>query len=248
MTATLANIARHPMKSHGREDLASVMLEAGKALPFDRHWAVAHDAAKLVAGWNDCVNFARGAKAPGLMGISSRLDEGTGTLTLMHKDRADLAFRPDDADDLLRFLNWVQGLNPPARAQPVRIVAQGVALTDTDYPSVSLFGLASNRALSLRMGQDLSPQRWRGNLWVDGLDPWAEFEWVGHEVQIGSAVLRVRERIVRCKATSANPATGQIDADTLGALNGGFGHQDFGVYAQVITAGRVSLGDSVTLR
>jgi uncharacterized protein len=247
MTATLAHIARHPIKSHGRQDMASVLLTAGQGLPFDRHWAVAHDAAKLVPGWNPCANFARGAKAPGLMAISAALDEATATVTLSHPEKPDLTFRPDDAADLSRFLNWVRDLNPADRAQPVSIVSGGIAMTDTDFPSVSIFGLASNRDLAARMGQDLSPHRWRGNLWIDGLQPWAEFDWAGRDVQIGDAVLHVQERIVRCKATSANPATGQIDADTLGALNTEFGHQEFGVYARVISGGIVALGDKVTL-
>jgi uncharacterized protein len=247
MTATLAHITRHPIKSHGREDLASVLLTASQGLPFDRHWAVAHDAAKLVPGWNPCVNFARGAKAPELMAISASLDEATATVTLMHPGKPDLVFRPDDAGDLPRFLDWVGDLNPADRAQPVSIVTGGIAMTDTDFPSVSIFGLASNRDLSARMGHDLSPHRWRGNLWIDGLRPWAEFDWVGRDVQIGGAVLHVQERIVRCKATSANPATGQIDADTLAGLNAGYGHQEFGVYARVIAGGALALGDTVTL-
>ena len=247
MTATLAHICRHPVKSHGREDLMSALLSAGKGLPFDRHWAVAHDAAKLGNGWNPCVNFARGAKAPALMAISARLDESTGTVTLMHPHKADLIFHPDNTEDLGRFLAWVHDLNPADRAQPVQIVKAGVAMTDTDFPSVSIFGLASNLDLSTRMGQSLSPYRWRGNLWIEGLAPWAEFDWVGRDIQIGAAVFHMQERIVRCKATSANPDTGQIDADTLGALNGGFGHQDFGVYARVTTGGLVALGDPVTL-
>ena len=246
MTGLLAHISRHPIKSHGREDLETVLLTAGQGLPFDRHWAVAHDAAKLVAGWNPCVNFARGAKAPGLMAISAQLDEAAGAVTLTHPEKSDLTFAPDNADDLARFLNWVRDLNPADRAQPVQIIKAGIAMTDTDFPSVSIFGLASNRELSSRMGQDLSPYRWRGNLWVDGLAPWAEFDWVGHDVQIGSTVLHVQERIVRCKATAANPATGQIDADTLGALQGEFGHQDFGVYARVISGGMITNGDRVT--
>jgi MOSC domain-containing protein YiiM len=36
-----------------------------------------------------------------------------------------------------------------------------------------------------------------------------------------------------------------MDADTLGALEDGYGHQDFGVYARVIGGGRVALGDPV---
>ena len=74
MTGRLAQICRHPIKGHGRETLASVRLLAGECLPWDRHWAVAHEAAKLGdGGWIPCANFARGAKVPDLMAITSAL-------------------------------------------------------------------------------------------------------------------------------------------------------------------------------
>jgi uncharacterized protein YcbX len=66
------------------------------------------------------------------------------------------------------------------------------------------------------------------------------------EVQIGDAVFHVRERIARCLATTANPDTGERDADTLGVLKS-WGHQDFGVYAVVLRGGDIKLGDTVTL-
>jgi uncharacterized protein YcbX len=50
MTARLAQIWRHPIKGHGREALPAVTLSAGATLPFDRAWAVAHEAARLEAG------------------------------------------------------------------------------------------------------------------------------------------------------------------------------------------------------
>jgi len=247
MTGRLAHIARHPIKSHGREDMASVILTAGQGVPFDRHWAVAHDAARLVPGWNECVNFARGAKAPELMAISAELDEATATITLMHPAKPNLVFRPDDGADLARFLDWVRPLNPPDRAQPVQIVTADRAMTDTDFPSISIIALASNAALSTVLQQDLSPLRWRGNLWLDGLEPWAEFDWIGKTLHIGTAVFEVAERITRCRATMANPQTGVIDADTLGALNASYGHQDFGVYARVIQGGMISVDDKVVV-
>ena len=76
-------------------------------------------------------------------------------------------------------------------------------------------------------------ERFRGNVWLDGLAPFAEFDLVGRDLRLGTARLRVRERITRCKATTVDPATGISDADTLGALRAGWGHQDFGVYAEV---------------
>lgn len=248
MTATLARITRHPLKGHGREDLGAVALVAGECLPWDRHWAVAHDAARLVPGWNSCVNFARGAKAPALMAITSVLDDATAELTLTHPARGSITFRPDDAADLPRFLDWVGPLNPPGRAQPARIVAAGRGMTDSDFASVSILSRASLADLSARMGQSLDPARFRGNLWLDGAEPWAEFGWIGRDIRIGGALLKVEERITRCSATTIDPASGVCDADTLKALATHYGHQDFGLYASVVQGGPVTLGDSWSLQ
>ena len=248
MTGRLTRICRHPIKGHGREDLASVLLSGGECLPFDRHWAVAHDAARLSAGWNACVNFARGAKAPALMAVTARLDEATRTVVLAHPEAGEITFRPDDPADLPRFLAWVRPLNPADRAQPAQIVSAGRGMTDSDFPSVAVLSGASLADLSARMGMNLSQDRWRGNLWIDGAEPWAEFGWIGQHLQIGGAVLRVEERITRCKATTVNPTTGRPEGDTLAALQAAYGHQDFGVYATVVTGGKVALGDGWSLR
>ena len=179
MTPVLAQICRHPIKGHGRETLASVRLLAGACMPWDRHWAVAHDAAKLVDGWNHCANFARGAKAPALMAITSDFDEAMGVITLRHPEAGEIAFRPDDAADLPRFLDWVRPLNPAERAQPVAIVSAGRGMTDNPVESVSILSMASLADLSAKMGTDLSVDRFRGNLWIEGAAAWAEFGWIG---------------------------------------------------------------------
>jgi uncharacterized protein YcbX len=245
MKVHLAHICRHPIKAHGREELASVLLSAGECLPFDRHWAVAHEAAKLRDGWNPCVNFARGAKAPALMAITSTLEGDR--LTLRHPDRPDLTFRPDDPADLPAFLAWVGPLNPPERAQPAAIVKAGRGMTDSDFPSVAILSLASLRELSGHMGRDLSIHRWRGNLWLEGMEPFAEFGLIGQSLRIGDAVLRIEERITRCRATMADPDTGHISGDTLAGLQAAYGHQDFGVYATVTNGGTIALNDVVEL-
>ncbi|QUS36593.1 MOSC domain-containing protein [Falsirhodobacter algicola] len=241
----LSSIWRHPIKAHGREELASVLLSAGACLPYDRHWAVEHEAARPAEGWRPCTHFSRGAKAPALMAITSRL---TGdSITLSHPNRPDLTFRPDDAADLPRFLDWVRPLMPENRAASARIVQAGRGMTDSEFPSVSILSTASLGDLSRHMGQDLSIHRWRGNLWLDGLAPWAEFDLIGRSIAIGDAVLRIEEPITRCRATTANPATGIIDADTLAALSSHCGHRDFGVYATVIHGGTITRGDAARL-
>lgn len=247
MTARLALICRHPLKAHGREALASVRLFAGQAMPWDRVWAVAHDAAKLdpEGGWSRCLNFARAAKAPDLMALESRLEEEAGVLTLIHPDLGEIAFRLGDEDAMAKAVAWLLPLNPEGRARPERIVTASQPLTDSNWPSVSLLSLSSLRMLEERLGQELSPHRFRGNLWVEGWEPWREFDLIGQEIRIGAVRVLVRERITRCRATMANPLTGKIDAETLKGLQDGWGHQDFGVYVEVLEDGRISLDDEV---
>lgn len=64
-------------------------------------------------------------------------------------------------------------------------------------------------------------------------------------MQIGEAVFAVRERVARCLATTANPETGERDADTLKTLKENWGHQDFSIYAEVVRSGGIRLGDAV---
>ena len=189
------------------------------------------------------MNFARGAKAPALMAITSCLDEATATVTLNHPERGEISFRPDDPADLPRFLDWVTPLNPAGRAQPVAIVTAGRGMTDTALPALSILSTASLADLSARMGIAVSKDRWRGNLWLDGAEPWAELDWIGKYLAIGGAVLKIEERIERCSATTVDPETGRPNAPTLVALNQHFGHQDFGVYAGVVESGPIAVGD-----
>jgi len=244
--ARLAEIWRHPIKAHGRERVEHATLAAGETLPWDRRWAVAHEASKANGEtWVPCANFSRAAKAPGLMAITAASNPSANTVTLVHPDRPDLTFDPDS--DVDSFLDWVRPLMPADRASSSRIVrSPGRGMTDSDFPSVSINAFASHGAVEGRIGRALSHARWRGNLWIDGTAPWEEFDWIGRQLQIGEVVLDIRQPITRCLATAANPETGQRDADILSELDG-FGHRDFGVLGAVITGGTIRPGDTVTL-
>lgn len=242
----LAHIWRYPIKSHGREALDRVTLSPGKTMPWDRTWAIAHEGARTDGtAWAPCANFSRGAKAPGLMAISSALDEATEKVTLSHPAQPDLTVQPDS--EAAALVNWVRPLMPKDRAQSTHVIrVPDRGMTDSEFPSISINNLASHRAVAQKLGMDLDPFRWRGNLILDGFALWEEFEWIGHTLQIGPVEIEIVERIERCMATTANPATGERDADTLGALES-WGHRDFGVYGVVKTGGEVSCGDPVTV-
>ncbi|UYV38005.1 MOSC domain-containing protein [Rhodobacteraceae bacterium D3-12] len=246
---SLAQIWRHPIKAHGREALVNAQLDVGRALPFDRQWAVAHSAAKLDSdtadGWHPCRNFSRGASLPLLQAIESRFDAVTNTVTLTHPSKPGITANPDLAEDQQRLITWFAAFTPENRPAPTAIIKADNAMTDVKSGSISLINLASNTAVGAQLGQDISPLRWRGNLLIAGLDAWEEKNWVDRHIRIGAAEFHINAEITRCRMTEANPATGERDANTLGALRDGWNHQEMGVYATVTKSGTITVEDQV---
>jgi MOSC domain-containing protein len=96
----------------------------------------------------------------------------------------------------------------------------------------------------------LDDRRFRMLVTVAGSEAFEEDRWVGAEVRLGEAVVRIALPTARCATTTRDPATGQRDWDALRALKDlrGLSPQqtvDFGVYAAVVTPGRVAVGDEV---
>jgi len=169
MTVTLSQIWRHPIKSHGAEQLSKVTLTQGKALPWDRAWAVAHEGAKTDgSAWAACANFSRGAKAPQLMAVTAKLDEASEQVTLSHPSQPTITLHPVRDSDAL--VDWSNALLPQNRAQSARVIrVPDVSMTDTPFQSISIANLATNAAIGAKLGTELAPQRWRANFWLDGL-------------------------------------------------------------------------------
>jgi hypothetical protein len=110
---------------------------------------------------------------------------------------------------------------------------------------VHIVNLASVRELERVSGRPVSPLRFRANLYLEGVAPWAEFGWLGKELRIGQARLSVFARTSRCEATNVDPATGARDMAIPAHLLRTWGHQDFGVYAKVVTGGEIGVGTPV---
>lgn len=244
--ASVAALWRHPIKSHGREPMEHVTLTKGEVMPWDRHWAVTHAQTKFNANspeWVSCRNFAIGSINPALAGTWATFDEASGQITLRHTALGTLTFAPDDPEDQALFVAWINQLDLRTPATGI-VRLPGRGFTDDSEPTVTIMNNASHTAVEDFHGAPLETERWRGNIWLDGLAPWAEFDLIGQDIQIGDAIIRPHKRTERCKHTTANPQTGERDTDTLAALNNGFGHQDFGIAGVVIQSGKIALGDT----
>ena len=154
--AYLSEIWRYPIKSHGRERVSEVRVRARETLPYDRVWAVLHENSTADGSkWVACHNFSRGAKAPGLMAIAANFDEATNTLKMSHPTKNDLIFCPDTQGE--KLIDWTKDLIPSDRSGSAKLIrAQTAAMTDTDYPSITICSSTSHDALAEVMVCDLS--------------------------------------------------------------------------------------------
>lgn len=251
MSAHLARIRRHPIKSIGGEDLDQITLHAARRLPGDREWAVLteggerHAVASQTDGqpdrWLPKSCFLRGVLSPGLQAVTGgwRGD----MLSLDHPRQGPITLDP--ATDGDRLIAWLRPVWPADAPPPTRLVQGAGIWTDQKWPWISILSLTGLADLERRCGQALGIHRWRGNLWVDGWAPHAERDLIGGTIHIGPVELRVTAPIGRCDATSADTATGQRDIDMVSTLRDLQGHTDFGVFAEVVTGGPLRLQDQV---
>lgn len=252
MARRLANLFRHPLKGFGEEALGEAELVPGRPLAFDRIWAIAHGASAFdpeKPEWVIPRSFVTQTRSPKLAQVRIACDEAAGRLRLSHPDLPDLQVAPDDEGDALT--EWMTPLAGVVQKPPFRLAAlpgpasDRQAFLDFEEAHISIASHASLQALSDLAGAPLETVRFRMNLWLEGGGPWEEFDWIGREIRVGETVLKVYARDDRCAATTANPATGETDIQVPAILRQHFGHKDFGVYAQVVTGGRIRIGDEV---
>jgi uncharacterized protein YcbX len=251
MHGTIASIYRHPVKGLTPEQLASVQLEAGAYFPNDRHYAI-----EVGPSGFDPENpkhiskqrFTVLARFPALARIKTRLEDATGVFHLgdAHGFGVETRLDTDDGRAIVeRFLQAFLGEEAPGKLRVLQS-PQGYRFMDHPQGYISVMNLASVRAVQQAIGQPVDPLRFRANVYVDGLKPWAEDEWVAAQrVQLGGASLAMFKPIVRCVATHVNLDTGERDIDMVGQLREHFGRDTLGSYFSIMQGGVVKAGDAL---
>jgi hypothetical protein len=119
--------------------------------------------------------------------------------------------------------------------------------------AVTLLSIASLERLRDEAGstEPVDGRRFRMTFGVEGLKPHEEDGWIGRDVRVGDARVRVGGNVGRCAATTRQPDTGVVDFKTLHYLQAYRGEVSateplpFGVHARVVEPGRVRVGDVV---
>ena len=119
----------------------------------------------------------------------------------------------------------------------------------------TLVSTGSLAALGVAAGENrpVDGRRFRMTIGIDGVEPHAEDGWIGGRVNLGGATVAVREHVGRCAVTTLDPDRGVRDLDTLSTITAYRGDVQtrepipFGVWCEVVSPGRVAVGDSIEL-
>lgn len=252
-TGRIAWIAIAPVKSMALVFLDRAELEL-EGIAGDRAFAVIDGTGRLV----------NGKRAGSLATVVVEHDQATGDLAMRFPDGTLAAGRPTIGDPIEAIFF---GEPRPARAvdgpwsdalaawsgKDLRLVAMGRGEGPDRGPTTTLLSTAALTELAAAGGAaaPLDRRRFRMTFGVDGVAPYAEDGWLGRDVRIGGAVVRVAGNVGRCAVTTHDPDTGRPSFDTLHVLNHSRGHLaaseplPFGVWAEVVTPGAVALADPV---
>lgn len=140
--------------------------------------------------------------------------------------------------------------------RPLRLVKAADPAGGHDVEPLTLLGTASTARLADQAGlPGVDSRRFRMLIEFDGAAAHAEDRWRGERLQIGTVVAEVGGPVQRCAGTTRDPDSGQVDLKTLALIGDYRGRQEsvfglgfnFGVYATVVTEGRIRVGDAVEL-
>lgn len=248
-TAHITGLYRYPVKGLSPEPLLRVALEVGQTFPADRRYAIENGPSGFDPGapkWLPKSHFLMLMRNERLAGLKTHFEDRTNCLSI-RKD-GEIAARGDletaegrAAIEQFLVANFASELNGP----PKVLSSDGHSFSDVARKVVSIINLASVRAIGNMVGAEVHPLRFRANLYLEGWPAWHEFELVGRTLAIGEARLKVVKTIPRCAAVNVDPETAARDLDIPAAIQRRMGHNECGIYAEVVAAGTIGIGDAL---
>lgn len=250
MTSTIQSLYRYPVKGLSPQSLPRAELYPGQTIAADRLYAIENGPSGFdpaSPAYFPKQKFLMLMRNERLAGLDTRFEDATHTLTVRlngrEQARGDLR-TPEGRKTVETFFSTYCA--DELRGPPKILQAPGHSFSDVAAKVVSIINLASVAAIENAVGVPVDPLRFRGNIYVGGWPAWHEFDLLDRTLDAGPARLKVVKRIVRCAATNVEPRTGIRDLQIPKTLMQAFGHMDCGVYAEVVSGGTVSPGDTLT--
>ena len=248
-SATITGIYRYPVKGLSPERLPRVALNAGQTLAADRRYAIENGPSGFdpaAPKWMSKAHFLMLMRDEWLAGLHTHFEDASNVLTIRQDGAIVAEGNLETAEGRAAIEGFFAANHAGAIKGPPKILtSNGHSFSDVARKVVSIINLASLRAIENMVGQPVHPLRFRANLYVSGWPAWHEFDLLDQTLVIGAARLKVVKRIVRCAAINVDPETAARDLNIPQALMRRLGHADCGIYAEVIEAGDIAIGEAI---
>jgi uncharacterized protein YcbX len=111
--------------------------------------------------------------------------------------------------------------------------------------SVSLLNIQSINDFEKKTNKKIETSIFRGNICIDGVEPWKEREWIGKTIKINNVLFKVEKNIPRCVAINLKPKTDDNSFNLLQLLKKNYNHFDMGIYLTALDDGEVNIGNTI---
>ena len=250
-SATITSLYRYPVKGLSPEKLAQVALTPGATVPFDRAYAIENGPGRFDPSNPQHlpkIVFLMLMRNERLASLATHFDDATETLTVL-RDGKQVArgqlTTPIGRQMIEQF--FAAYMASELRGAPKVVAAPGHSFSDVAAKCLHIVNLATVRDLQRVVGKPVDPLRFRANVYIDGIAPWAEFGWLAKDITLGGAKLHVFARTQRCDATNVDPVTAARDMAIPAVLSRTWSHSDLGIYAKVVNGAVVHEGDAVAV-
>jgi len=113
--------------------------------------------------------------------------------------------------------------------------------------SVSLLNIQSINDFEKKINKKIKTSIFRGNICIDGVEPWKEREWIGKTIKINNVSFKVEKNIPRCVAINLKPQSDDNSFNLLQLLKKTFNHFDMGIYLTALDDGEINIKDIIKI-
>ena len=261
MSATISSINYCPVKSVSFQTIERCQIKKDIGIIGDRVFAFAKDLAPELAKifekspaerkgkWNKVLTLKN---SPALNKYNFIFKDEKLTLTL--KDKEILTININELNEREVLSNKISELEETLKQPIVLMKNNNFPFFDTSISkkvdfvnSISLLNVQSVNDFGKKIDMKIETSIFRGNICVDGIEPWKEREWIDKIIKINGVSFKVEKNIPRCVAINLKPKSDDNSINLLQLLKKTYNHFDMGIYLTALNDGEISVGNTVNL-
>ena len=254
MNFKISSLHISPVKSLSFQSVKSCLIKKNVGIEEDRIYAFSRNLSKNEAYLAEIVpnrrklnNYLTLKNSPFLNRYNFKLVNEN---IIIIKDGNEIISIPEnDKDGIAKKLSELE----PKIPKPIYLLKnQLYPFFDTTHSekisnTISLINLNSIKDFVSKLGREIEFERFRGNIYVESLDPWFERTLIGKILKINDLKFKVLSHIPRCSATNLKVNSEISDINLPYYLKKIYDHMDMGIYLFPLDNGQISVDDYIEL-